>query len=533
MKFRQAFICLSIVFVFLIAGCEKPAQAPMKMSDVKVAVVTSKAVQRDVQLTASYTGKIVPVSEVDIVPRIRGYLEAVKYLDGSIVEKGQLLFTIQDFDYKIDVEKAQAEMVAAKANEISARTTYESSVKSNEKVPGTVSENDIVKYRSSWQEAYATFNLKKSQYDYQMQQLSYTKIYSPIKGKISKTEYTPGQLLDGTGSNPPTLCTVTSMDPIYVEFQVPDRDFDKALKEVQMEFQDQNPDNSNTQPQAQPATHTVNYPPEGESPLAEEIAESEIENSAPTLPAGQTTAPVAQATNGAAVPGAPASNNAQTPVKAPAQANAADPVTELNQAVSTAEQTENKAFQPFIPKDEDIAPSAALKDNAAFMVGDKKIEASIPIDLVLSDEPGATVYHGKLNYNDSKIDVSTGTMTLRGVFSNPTHELYPGHICTVRLDGDLKKGAIVVEERALCDDLSAKYVWVVDDKGVATKRYVVLENSFERGTLRILAPYTEQEITTSTGEKFTKKSGLKPGETYIVEGFLKVREGMTVTTKQE
>ena len=46
MKFRQAFICLSIVFVFLIAGCEKPAQAPMKMSDVKVAVVTSKAWSR-------------------------------------------------------------------------------------------------------------------------------------------------------------------------------------------------------------------------------------------------------------------------------------------------------------------------------------------------------------------------------------------------------------------------------------------------------------------------------------------------------
>ncbi|MBR5711595.1 MAG: hypothetical protein IKX40_12640, partial [Thermoguttaceae bacterium] len=63
------------------------------------------------------------------------------------------------------------------------------------------------------------------------------------------------------------------------------------------------------------------------------------------------------------------------------------------------------------------------------------------------------------------------------------------------------------------------------------KRYVVLENSFEHGTLRILAPYSEEEVTTSTGEKFTKKSGLKPGETYIVEGFLKVREGMTVTTK--
>ena len=525
MKFRQAFICLSIVFVMLIAGCEKQAaEAPMKMSDVKVTVETAQAVQRDVQLTASFTGQIVPVSKVDIVPRIRGYLEAVKYLDGSIVEKGQLLFTIQDFDYKIEVEKAQAEMIAAKASEISARTTYESSVKSNEKVAGTVSENDIVKYRSAWQEAYANFNKKKSQYDYQVQQLSYTKIYSPIKGKISKTEYTPGQLLDGAGGNPPILCTVTSMDPIYVEFQVPDWAFDEALKEAQKEFLEQKSDNTNTQPQAQPETHTVGYPPQGEAPAAEEFAVNDTEN--PSL------APAAQATNGSTVPGTPAVNNAQAPVSAPAQAKAADPVTELNQAVSTVEQAvEDKVSKPFIPKDEDIAPSAAMKDNAAYMIGDQKIEAVIPIDLVLSDEPGATVYHGRLNYNDSFIDVSTGTMTLRGVFANPNHELYPGHICTVRLDGDLKKNAVVVEERAICNDLSAKYVWVVDENSVASKRYVVLENSFEHGTLRILAPYSEEEVTTSTGEKFTKKSGLKPGETYIVEGFLKVREGMTVTTK--
>ena len=176
MKFRQAFICLSIVFVFLIAGCEKPAEAPVKMSDVKVNVETAKAIQRDVQLTASYTGQIVPVSKVDIVPRIRGYLEAIKYLDGSIVEKGQLLFTIQDFDYRIEVEKANAEMVAAKASEISARATYESAIKTNEKVPGSVSENDLISYKSKWQEAYADFNKKKSQYDYQVQQLSYTKI---------------------------------------------------------------------------------------------------------------------------------------------------------------------------------------------------------------------------------------------------------------------------------------------------------------------------------------------------------------------
>ncbi|MBR0238352.1 MAG: biotin/lipoyl-binding protein [Thermoguttaceae bacterium] len=523
MKFRQAFICLSIVFVFLIAGCEnQSAEAPVKMSDIKVNVVTAKAIQRDVQLTASYTGQIVPVSKVDIVPRIRGYLEAVKYLDGSIVEKGQLLFTIQEFDYKIAVDKANAEMVAAKAREISARSTYESAVKSNERVHGTVSENDIVKYKSAWQQAYADFNYSVTQYQYQVRQLSYTKIYSPIKGKVSKTNYTPGELLDGTGGNPPVLCTVMSMDPIYVEFQISDRDFDKALKEAQEYFQEHQ-GAANAQPQGQPVQHSANYPPEDDdapAAVAEEVAASETEAHAP--------APADNASNSA---GEPISTSPQAPVN-PAAEQAVNPVTELNQEVSTVEQSvEDKLSQPFIPKDEDIAPSAVLQDNAAYMKGDQKSDETIPFELVLSDEPDAKVYTGQLNYNDNSIDVSTGTMTIRGVLANPTNELYPGHICTVRLEGKLKKGAVVVEERALCDDLSAKYVWALDDKNVATKRYVIVEESFEHGTLRILAPYSEKEVISSTGEKILKKTGLQPGEMYIVEGFQKVRDGMTVNPK--
>ena len=525
MKFRQAFICLSIVFVFLIAGCDEQSKTPpMKMSDVKVNVETAKAIQRDVQLTASYTGQLVPVSKVDIVPRIRGYLEAVKYTDGSIVDKGQLLFTIQDFDYKIEVDKANAEMVAAKAREISARATYESAVKSNEKVQGTVSENDIVKYRSVWQQAYADFNHSVTQYQYQVRQLSYTKIYSPIKGKISKTVYTPGELLDGTGGNPPVLCTVMSMDPIYVEFQISDRDFDKALREAQKYFNEkEGKDNSSAQPQGQPVQHAANYPPDDDDApvaVAEEVAASETEAPAP--------APADNASNGA---GEPISTSPQAPVN-PTAGQAANPVTELNQEVSTVEQSvEDKLSQPFIPKDEDIAPSAVLKDNAAYMKGDQKSDETIPFELVLSDDPDAKVYTGRLNYNDNAIDVSTGTMTIRGVLANPANELYPGHICTVRLEGKLKKGVVVVEERSLCDDLSAKYVWVVDDKGVANKRYVVVEESFEHGTMRILAPYSEKEVISSTGEKILKKTGLQPGETYIVEGFQKVRDGMTVNPK--
>lgn len=479
MYFRKTFALIIAGTVLFFAGCEEKPTEPEKKVVPEVAVITAKTVQRDVVLTSEYTGKIVAVSQVDIVPRIRGFLEAIKYKDGSIVEKGDLLFTIQDFDYKVAVDKAKANFKSAQANEASSRTTYNSAIKTNEKVPGTVSENDIVLYKSKWDQAKANCESCLAQYREAVMQLSYTKIYAPWRGKISKALKTPGQLLDGTGPNPPVLCSLVSMDPIFVEFQISDRYFDYSLDQVYKHFGTGNPDNRKTN-------------------------ESD-EDAATETPATAENKPV-------------------TPVTQKEQ-NVA--VKDFSQDAEILFEAIDKEFsQPFIPNEEDVAPSAVLKDNTAYMKGNRRGKP-IPFELTLSDDPNALVFKGSLNYNDNMIDSSTGSMTIRGVVSNPEYRLYPGHICTVKLDSELRKDAIVIEERAVCVDLTSKYVWVVDEKNEAHKRYIKAKDSFENGTLRIIEAYAEEKIAPD-GTKLIKISGLKVGEAYLVEGMQNVREGSKV-----
>ncbi len=556
----------SLVSVLLCLGCQKDAQnsADVKTPSV-INVQTAKAIERDVQLSSEFTGKIVAISSVDIVPRIRGFLEAITYTDGAIVEPGQQLFKIQDFDYQIEVDKAKAELASAQAREASAKSTYLSAVKTNQQVQGTVSENDIIQYKSKWDEAKANVFNNFAQYKYQLRQLSYTKICSPIHGKVSKVASTPGDLLDGTGPNPPVLCTVTSMDPIYVEFEISDRYFDMSMEAVQKKHAQQL-----KQEESKEIKQTTNYPPSEEKELAEaagsastdpspEAVDSKPESalgsnipvadgnsaadSKPELALGGSI-PVADDNSAekdkAVQPETGAAENESSSATAPAAKSSAgtlplvspDPTAETPVSPVSGvkdDSLEDTLAKPFIPKPEDVAPSAVFHENTAYMKGETKLkEAEIPFELQLSDDPEATVFRGQLNYNDNRIDTATGTMTIRGVLDNPSYRLYPGHICTVKMNTQLKKGAIVIQERAICVDLSSHFVWVVNDKNCASKRYIEAQNSFENGTLRIIAPYQEKEVIRPDGTKEIAKTGLQAGETYIVEGFQKVREGSTV-----
>ena len=120
---------------------------------------------------------------------------------------------------------------------------------------------------------------------------------------------------------------------------------------------------------------------------------------------------------------------------------------------------------------------------------------------------------------------------LRGEISNPKFEIYPGRICNVRISGVVQKGLMVIEERALCTDLNSKYVWVLDSKGLVEKRYVKVGDLLPGGKERILEAYTEESVTNIDGSTGIVKTGLKPGEQYVVEGIQKVRAGMPVSPK--
>lgn len=503
-KLLTLFVLLFVPFFAFssLTGCKKSAPSDVPLSSAAVQAVEVKGVPvdvRDVTLQYSFTGRTVPVSKVEIVPRIRGFLQSKEYTEGTIVEPGQLLFQIQDFDYQIALEKAKSQLAASQAKENSAKATYESAIKTNAQVSGTVSENDIIIYKAKWDEAKANVYNDYSQYKYAVQQLSYTKITSPLKGKISKENYYVGDLLDGTAGSPPVLCTVICMDPIYVEFQVSDRQFDKALEAAHKQ--------KNAAEQAGATTQVGAAGPSG-SP-----------NGASSPVAGSSKQPEE---GNAAVSGSPDG-------QAPANAQDADANGNGNIALKSLEK---EPIKPYTPHNEYQNVSQKPAESTVYMKGEQKNEGGpIKFWVKLNSDDESPVFEGTLNYNDNQIDMATGTMTIRGSIANPDYQIYPGHICTVTLEGHTIPAASVIQERAICNDLTSRYVWVVDENQTVSKRYIEPQEQLPGGQERIIAPYTEKQATGVDGSTSVVKSGLKSGEVYLVEGFQRVRSGSKVSVK--
>ncbi len=138
---------------------------------------------------------------------------------------------------------------------------------------------------------------------------------------------------------------------------------------------------------------------------------------------------------------------------------------------------------------------------------DPRAPRTLELELILAD--GSVYPHrGKADMLDRQVDVTTGTVLARGVFPNPGNILRPGQYAKVRAVTDLKKGALLVPQRAVVDQQGLYLVAVVGPDDTVTLRKV---KAGER-----------------VGPLWIIDEGLKPGERIVVEGVEKVRAGEKV-----
>jgi membrane fusion protein (multidrug efflux system) len=134
-----------------------------------------------------------------------------------------------------------------------------------------------------------------------------------------------------------------------------------------------------------------------------------------------------------------------------------------------------------------------------------------PLQLILAD--GSVFPHrGKPFLVGREVDVKTGTIQLAGAFPNPGSVLRPGQYGKVRVAMDLKKGAILVPQRAVSELQGSYQVAVVGADNKVTIKVV------KTGPIE--------------GAQWVIEEGLKPGDKIVVEGLQRVRSGMTVVPKE-
>ena len=211
--------CLLLAAVLTAAGCKRPAAKPPAMPPPDVTV--ERPLKRTVTDFKEYTGRFEAMELVEIRARVQGYLDKVNFVEGTEVSKGQLLYEIDPRTFQADVQKAEGEVSRLEA-EVK-RTLSEERRGKDLVARGAISPEDFTKLVTSREQAESSLKSARASLESAKLQLSFTKIYAPIDGRVSRTNVTEGNLV-GFGE-PTLLTTIVRMDPIYVYFEAPERDF--------------------------------------------------------------------------------------------------------------------------------------------------------------------------------------------------------------------------------------------------------------------------------------------------------------------
>ena len=192
----------------LMTGCGRAA-ARQQWPPAQVTVAPVE--QKDVVEWSDFTGRIQPVDDVDVRPRVSGYIQKVCFQSGQLVKEGDVLFVIDPRWNQATVDQRQAEYDQAKREED--RTA---DLLANKAI--SVEEADARKAR--YEETKAA--LESARLD-----LEYTQVRAPISGRVSRALLTEGNYVNGVAASASLLTTIVSVDPVYVYADV---DEDSYLK---------------------------------------------------------------------------------------------------------------------------------------------------------------------------------------------------------------------------------------------------------------------------------------------------------------
>ncbi len=211
-------------------GTDQDGQAAAmqrQMPPIKVSVMNMQ--QQTVDLKSSWFGSLRGVEQADIRPQVSGTLLRQVYWDGSICEKGELLFEIDPATYEAAVDQAEGNLAAAKASRMQAEASKNRAAQDVERYDkliktGAISEKVFTDAQQGLKESQAALEqagagIKQSEAALENARinLARTKVYAPFRGLASKSQASVGDLISANGS---ALTTMSSIDPIRVDFAV-------------------------------------------------------------------------------------------------------------------------------------------------------------------------------------------------------------------------------------------------------------------------------------------------------------------------
>ncbi|GGC58888.1 efflux RND transporter periplasmic adaptor subunit [Chelatococcus reniformis] len=206
-----------------VATAEEPATKAEPATPVSVAVVE----RRDAVTWSEFSGRLEAIDRVEVRPRVAGAVQAVHFREGALVKQGDLLFTIDPAPYAAEVDRAEAQLVAAKARV----TLTKSDLDRGQQLLGAriVTPREIDQRENAAREAAANVRGAEAALQTTRLNLGYTQVRAPVSGRVGRIEVTVGNLVDA-GAGAPVLTSLVSINPIYASFSADEDVVARALR---------------------------------------------------------------------------------------------------------------------------------------------------------------------------------------------------------------------------------------------------------------------------------------------------------------
>ena len=206
----RAVLCMLLSLMLL--ACEEGGKGAPGSSGPREVVIIKLEPRREVYTTA-LAGRIASFQVAEVRPQVGGILQQRLFTEGADVKAGQALYQIDPATYEAALDSAQAALMKAEANVTPARLKAERfrellAIKA-------VSKQEYDDAQAAFKQAEADLAVNRAAVKTARINLEYTKVRSPISGRIGKSAFTPGALV--TANQAQALTSVRQLDPVYVD----------------------------------------------------------------------------------------------------------------------------------------------------------------------------------------------------------------------------------------------------------------------------------------------------------------------------
>jgi membrane fusion protein, multidrug efflux system len=202
----------------ILPGCDSAAQQDAMPPPPVVSVAEVQL--RDVTHWDEFTGRIEAAETVELRSRVSGYIERVDYVEGGMVEKGDVLFTIDGRPYRAALEQANAELARAESQAELARSELARAGRLAES--RAISAEEYDQRRAAARQAEANVRATRAAVDKAALDLEFTDVRAPIAGRAGRATVTAGNLAQADVT---LLTTIVSLDPVHVYFDGDERTY--------------------------------------------------------------------------------------------------------------------------------------------------------------------------------------------------------------------------------------------------------------------------------------------------------------------